>query len=264
MPDFPEPDPTGRYVPGVVPIELVLGQNDKAAVVIRSMEVYPDGVSFKVETFVRNPDPDVFPMGPGFGRARTMLRMRAALRPEQGEPADEGRGEDDDASGQPEVEAAARSGFSGVVGLPFPSPFDDTHDLNFGVQFPDGTKVTTLRPYVPEVDYSPTGDVDEEDEPRYGLEGGGGGGSDSHMTWDYFLSIPGPGQITIVCAWMQHDLPESSTVLDTQIIRDAAARAQPLWPEDQGRPSMHNSMGFMRAMHRHTRLMREVHDRDDH
>lgn len=264
MQDFPEPDPAGRYIPGVVPLELVLGHNDKAAVVIRSMEVYPDGVSFKVETFVRTPDPEAFGMHPHFGRMRTMLQMRAALRPEIDEPTDD---DDDDKDGaaserQPKVEPVATSGFGGVVEIPSPSPFDDAQDLNFGVQFPDGTKVTTLRPYVPEVDYGLPGDLDEADEPRYGLEAGGGGGSDSQMTWDYFLwPIPGPGQITIVCAWRHYDLPESSTVLDTQIIREAATRARPLWPEDEGRPTRHNPVAFMRTMQRHARQLREGNDR---
>lgn len=105
--------------------------------------------------------------------------------------------------------------------------------LLFGVEFADGRRASTLgRDLRP-----PTEDT--EDEPRL-WPGGGGGGSRS-MQLQLFLSpLPPPGDFTVVCAWPDRDLPETTTVLSADQLLEAASRVRVLWPwepEQQfGRP----------------------------
>jgi hypothetical protein len=120
--------------------------------------------------------------------------------------------------------------------------FDHHDDFNFGVRFPDGTKVTTLRPYVPDFDWMRP----PRQAPTHGLDMGGGGGSDTHLEYSYFVwPLPGHGTITLVCEWPSYGIDETALDLDTAPILDAARRARPLWDEDAGLPSHHSIAASM-------------------
>ena len=69
MPDFPSMPREGRYVPGVVPLEQVLALNDRAAVVLRALFVYPDGVSFQLDAYVRHREASDFDAQGCLGRS---------------------------------------------------------------------------------------------------------------------------------------------------------------------------------------------------
>jgi hypothetical protein len=237
MPDFPPEPRTGRYVPGVVPLELVLAQNDRAAVVLRALFVYPDGVEFQIDTYGRRRedfDPFDFPHFGGFGTTSGVLGL--------GVHAASASDEDDDVEVVDEEPApAARR----LVGFPHRG-FAMFGEINFGVQFPDGVKVTTQRPYVPDLDMMHP----PHEAPTHGLTGGGGGGSDMHYEHSYFLwPLPGPGTLTMVCEWSQYGIGETAHDLDTAVILDAAKRARLLWEDEAGLPSHHDFAASMMAMH---------------
>jgi hypothetical protein len=114
-----------------------------------------------------------------------------------------------------------------------PYPFDlafegdrmaDTF-LRFGVQFADGAKATNL----PRYDLHHTDDA-EPTPPVLTSHGGGGG-----TAWDmdqWVWPLPPPGPLAFVCEWPAHQIGESRVELDADLVRQAAERATPLWPDD--------------------------------
>jgi len=59
----------------------------------------------------------------------------------------------------------------------------------------------------------------------------GGGGSDRTVDQDFWVSpLPPEGPVTFVLSWPAFGMPESRTVVDSAPIREAAGRAQELWP----------------------------------
>jgi hypothetical protein len=219
----------GRYVPGVVPLELVLARNEQAAIVLRALYAYSDGVSFQLDAFVRSPV-DAGPVGFSSGFASgPIVSARSVTETPDG---------DDERPARPTAAAVQRFMHGGLP------TFDD---FNFGVQFPDGVKVTTLRPYVPDLDvmHPPT------EPPTHGLDMGGGGGSSAHFEYSYFVwPLPGEGTIALVCEWAGHGINETVYELDARVILDAARRVQPLWEEDAGRPSHLGLAASMVHMHK--------------
>jgi hypothetical protein len=98
--------------------------------------------------------------------------------------------------------------------------------LRLGVQFADGAAATNLGGY-PHVSPAtdPTG-------PMLMPDGGGGGGRRydmSHWVWP----LPPPGPVTFICEWPMFGIAESQADVDAGLIHDAAARAIPLWPDDE-------------------------------
>lgn len=97
--------------------------------------------------------------------------------------------------------------------------------LRFGVRFSDGRVATNLVPH----HLAPEGS--ESGGPVLVPQGGGGGGRGydmRHWVWP----LPPDGPLTFVCQWPAFGAPESSASIDARLIREAAARAIPLWPED--------------------------------
>jgi hypothetical protein len=96
--------------------------------------------------------------------------------------------------------------------------------LRLGVQFADGSVASNLggHPYL-----SPTADPTG---PLLMQEGGGGGGRRYDLGF-WVWPLPPPGPVTFVCEWPAHGIGESRADVDAQLIRDAAARAIPLWPD---------------------------------
>jgi hypothetical protein len=101
--------------------------------------------------------------------------------------------------------------------------------VRFGVQFPDGAKVTNF-------DYSwpPSPDATE---PMHGMDSGAGGGSDSDASQQFWIwPIPETGDLTLVCEWPAYGIPESRLTIDGDVIRDAAARSLPVWADQAATP----------------------------
>jgi hypothetical protein len=109
--------------------------------------------------------------------------------------------------------------------LAFHSDFTDGAEpefLRLGVQFADGGTATNLGGYP---DFSAT----DRTGPLLMHDSGGGGGRRYDMNY-WVWPLPPPGPVTFVCEWPAKAIAESRAEVDAQVIRDAAARALPLWP----------------------------------
>lgn len=202
----------GRYAPGVVPLSIVLAENDRVAVMLEPLLVYPDGVQIRVRTYRRKSHRfgfPPFPIGPtGISGTAHFLTASSEVA-------------HDDEDGRAQMEAMARQMRDSMFGA----------ELRFGAQFPDGTKATYDQPFWNPFDRSAP-------VPTFGLEQGGGSGDDTVFETSYFLwPVPGPGTLLLVCEWPEHGIPETAIELDTQPIIEAATRARVFWPEDEGLPS---------------------------
>jgi len=58
--------------------------------------------------------------------------------------------------------------------------------------------------------------------------------------------VPTTGELLVVVEWPAFGIPQSSAAIDSSPIAEGARRAQPVWPEDAGKPS-HLTRGGMRA-----------------
>lgn len=97
--------------------------------------------------------------------------------------------------------------------------------IRFGVGLADGSKVThTFGP--------PSA---EPAQYRLTMQGGIGGGRMQRISF-WMEPLPPPGPMRFVCEWIEAGIEESSVELNAQHLIDAAQRAVPLWPEDQGLP----------------------------
>jgi hypothetical protein len=99
----------------------------------------------------------------------------------------------------------------------------DPELLLFGIQFSDGSKATNLG-YQLHEDESPIPPVLFE-------QGGGGGGTEWRQ--DYWVwPLPPSGPVAFVCEWPARGITLSRVEIDAERIRDAAALAETLWPEE--------------------------------
>jgi hypothetical protein len=101
--------------------------------------------------------------------------------------------------------------------------FDDDV-LRFGVRFADGSKATIFN--TGRHGEAPTG-------PLLIQRGGNGGGH----AWDqayWVWPLPPPGPFAFVCEWPSYGIAQTEVEIDTAAIHDAAARAETLWPDDDG------------------------------
>jgi hypothetical protein len=90
--------------------------------------------------------------------------------------------------------------------------------FRIGVELPDGHRLGIERGDTGKAMLSP--------------QGGGGGGYSYGM--DYWLwPLPGEGTLRFACEWPDQGLAETVHDLDTAPIREAAARAVELWPDDR-------------------------------
>jgi hypothetical protein len=100
--------------------------------------------------------------------------------------------------------------------------------VRFGIQFPDGTSVTNLDP--PPWELSP-----DADQPSHGMESHGGSGSDRYFEQGWWVwPVPGPGALSLICEWPSHDIGETRYEIEADLIRQAAERARPVWPDRTG------------------------------
>jgi hypothetical protein len=105
--------------------------------------------------------------------------------------------------------------------------------LLFGVQLADGSKAradSTLHARYP------PGAGEQPDPPVLILRGNGGEGGDDEMSGKASLwlwPLPPAGDLRLVAQWAELGVPESSITIDGGQLRDAAAGAQPFWPEER-------------------------------
>jgi hypothetical protein len=97
--------------------------------------------------------------------------------------------------------------------------------LRFGIEFPDGARVSNLD--TPSWRLSP-----DATEPQHGMSSSSGGGSDRdyHSEW-WAWPLPNDGLVGFVCEWPLHGIPETRVELDASLFQDAATRAQPVWSD---------------------------------
>ena len=93
--------------------------------------------------------------------------------------------------------------------------------LLLGVGYPDGRAASTIG------DMGPA--ADEQDRPVL-TPGGGGGGSTSYDIRFWLNPLPGPGDLTIVCAWPARGIAETQTVIGGDLIAAGVAAITELWP----------------------------------
>lgn len=199
-------DATDVYLGGVVPFEALLARSETGAVALRGLVAYPDGFELTVVAYARS--------DPGGRRRR---RFRGA--PMMFDPFDLYEDEDDDE---------------------LPPEF-----LRFGIEFPDGVRVSNLTPPWP-----PSPDATE---PMHGLEPQGGGGNDAMYEQEFWAwPLPSEGRLAFACEWPLHGIPETTIEVDAALLHEAANRAQPVWPDALGgRSHMSRAAMFSRV--------REVH-----
>jgi hypothetical protein len=200
-------DLASLYVGGVVPLQLVIARSEVAAVVVREIVAFPDGFEFTVCAYTRR-RPDDRPRG----------RRRPHVRPMHAPFDWELDNDDEEEEGMP-------PGF-----------------LRFGIEFPDGARVTNLNPPW-------LGMTEDATDPQHGLEGGGGSGSDSLWTQDYWAwPVPDEGTLVLACEWPAFDIAETLVEVDAGVIRQAAEQARPVWPDQDGMPS-HVTRRSMMSLH---------------
>ena len=102
--------------------------------------------------------------------------------------------------------------------------------LRWGVELADGRRVTTM-------DESPWAGLPDGADPREWspdhpvLEGLGrpGGWADTWCRDVWLWPLPPAGRVRVVCAWDDRGIPETAVEVDAAPLREAAARAEPLW-----------------------------------
>ncbi|MFL6034235.1 MAG: hypothetical protein ACJ74I_04115 [Gaiellaceae bacterium] len=95
--------------------------------------------------------------------------------------------------------------------------------LRFGVRFADGSKATAGRPMRPGDTISP---------PALILRGTRNGGRSSE-TEMWMWPLPPPGLLEFVCEWRAEGIELTRRELDAQLILDAAAQVEELWPDER-------------------------------
>ncbi|MFI1091022.1 hypothetical protein [Streptomyces sp. NPDC020917] len=136
------------------------------------------------------------------------------------------------------VRAVRRLGSSRPIAGELDAPMDPFHGarrrsgpggLRFGLEYADGRRAATGGGIAGVV--AARRDPDER---TLRLTEHGGGGSDRTWDTDFFASpLPPEGPVTFVAVWPDAGAPESRAELDGALIRQAAARAVELWPEDE-------------------------------
>jgi hypothetical protein len=102
--------------------------------------------------------------------------------------------------------------------------FSQPDSLRFGVQFADGSKATAGRPRRPGDTLSP---------PELILRGSTGMGGRSMDTTMWMWPLPPPGPLEYVCEWRAEGIELTRREFDAQLILDAAAQVEELWPDER-------------------------------
>ena len=107
--------------------------------------------------------------------------------------------------------------------------------FRFGVQFPDGSKATNVRPRY--------GDLDDEPTPPMLMErGGGGGGSDWRQGY-WVWPLPPSEPFHFVCEWPAAGIPLTRIEVDGALIVQGSTRTEELWPPEPPSRQVRMSVG---------------------
>jgi hypothetical protein len=94
--------------------------------------------------------------------------------------------------------------------------------LRFGLEFDDGRKATNVGGFAHRGE-EPQGPV------LWGMGGGGGGGRWQQDFWVW--PLPPPGPLTLACEWPAAGIKLNCVEVDSQLLRNASARARELFPD---------------------------------
>jgi hypothetical protein len=117
----------------------------------------------------------------------------------------------------------------GFEGLPYYSKKwarpDELPDglFRFGLEFADGSKVTTLRFYEEMHMKRPT-------HPVLHSLGSSSGGPGRRKARYWVWPLPQQGPVAFVCEWPALGIPLTRHEVDSSAIREASTRATPIWP----------------------------------
>jgi hypothetical protein len=93
-----------------------------------------------------------------------------------------------------------------------------------GLEFANGQKATNLgHPFQRDQTAA------DPSEPVLVPRGGGGGGNTWQMNW-WVWPLPPPGPLALVCEWPAQGIELTRHEVDAEIVLDAAARVEQLWP----------------------------------
>jgi hypothetical protein len=176
----------GRWLPGVLPVGQFIGRSERAAVAVRELVGLPGGFEVKIVAWLRKPPRHGARFGPFHREIVLAAHGPWDLRDENGQLADE--------------------------------------LVRFGVQFPDGSRVTNI-------DYEQG--WPDATEPMHGMSTHGGSSSSGEADQEFWIwPVPVAGDVTLVCEWPAYGIAESRLTIDGDELRTAAARAQPVWPDE--------------------------------
>lgn len=184
--------PPEDTVPGVVPLEIILGRSDTGVVFLTGIQAFPAGLGMSLGVRVRGR------LSAGDLNGEIFDEYRHPRDAEPGERADR-----------------LKWGFELSDGRRVtnvdPSPYlEQPNQDHHRPHHPDDWKW-------------------EPDHPV--LQGLGGGGGSRSVNRDYWLwPLPLPGRLRVVCQWPARSIELTVQDLDADVFLAAARRAQPLWP----------------------------------
>lgn len=99
--------------------------------------------------------------------------------------------------------------------------------LRFGVEFADGRKATVFDRFRFRVDDGPPPEI-------VLMQRGGGGAGNAWELRFWVWPLPPPGPVAFVVEWPSEHVALTRVEIDSEPVRDAATRAERLWPENGG------------------------------
>ena len=179
-------------LPGIVPVELVLGRSENTVVMLGGLRVFSTGLEMRLSVLLRGPVGHFDLNGEVFDGP-----YRHDMSPEW--QADR-----------------LKWGFEFADGRRVTSV--------------DGSawEEATRPGEQPEPGFQPGGWSHEPTHPV--LQGGGGGSSAREAYRDNWLwPLPPPGPLVVVCQWLARDIAQTRQEIDGAALAEAAARARPIW-----------------------------------
>lgn len=177
-------------VPGVVPVELVLGRSENAVVLLTGIRAFPTGLDMTLS-----------------------VRLRGTVRRgDLGSEVYDGPYAHDRDAGWHASRLKWGIEFADgrrVTNIDMPPCAEEPH----AGRWPAPAELGSREPDHPVLQ-----------------GGGGSGGERSVDRSYWLWPLPPPGQLRLVCQWLAQDIAETVQDLDAQPFLEAAGRAHPIWP----------------------------------